>query len=287
MSRLRVVLFGLLVLLLAGLVLPLVMRSRVTSDRIRCENHFRYLGLLGVRSASVPGNGLPAEPRDELPPGTFQNSALLPAERMSWLVYTLNVLNDGPPKPEPGKTHHRPTGLTDLLRTFDPDGPWNSERNLPLAHYRLATAICPAQVREYPTGTPVPTNYIAVGGLGLDTPAKSLADAGSLAGAYRYDGPTPLAAFKDGLRQTAQIIETNTELGPWLQGGPSTLRGLDPAAMPYVGTGRPFGGCHPGGVFVSMADGSVQFVKDTVNPAVFRSFLTLAGGPAEADFDIP
>jgi hypothetical protein len=36
-----------------------------------------------------------------------------------------------------------------------------------------------------------------------------------------------------------------------------------------------------------MADGSVQFLKDTTDPAVIRSLLTVAGGPADFDFDAP
>jgi prepilin-type processing-associated H-X9-DG protein len=63
------------------------------------------------------------------------------------------------------------------------------------------------------------------------------------------------------------------------------LRGLDPAATPYVGPGRSFGGCHPGGVYIAMADGSVLFRKDTIDPAIFRALLTLAGG--ETNFDGP
>jgi len=38
---------------------------------------------------------------------------------------------------------------------------------------------------------------------------------------------------------------------------------------------------------VSMADGSVQFLKESVEPAIVRSLFTLAGGPGEFDFDAP
>jgi Protein of unknown function (DUF1559) len=285
--RLRLILLGLVLMALVGLVLPLILRSRANADRIGCENHLRELGLFGVRHASPPGKSLPALKRDELPPGTFQNPVLTANRRMSWYTYTLNVLVEGPPTADPTIKHHRPTGLGDLLTRFDPNGEWDSEQNSPIANYRLAAAICPAQVREYPAGSPAPTNYIAVGGLGLDTPLKTLADSGTLAGAYRYDRETPDSAIKDGLQQTAQITETTADLGPWLQGGPSTLRGLDVAATPYLGPGRPFGGCHPGGVFVSFADGSVRFLKETIDPAVFRAMLTIAGGPTESSFDGP
>jgi hypothetical protein len=286
-SRFRYVLFAVAALILVGLALVFIVRSRVASDRVSCQDHLRALGLMGVRHASTPGQAIPARRRDELPPGTFENPGLRPEQRMSWYVYTLNVLDQGVPEPDvPGK-HRRPAGLADRLTKFDPLGSWDAHTNGDLASYRLAAAVCPGQVPEFTPGSPVLTNYVALGGLGLDTPAKPLDQAGPNAGAYRYDGPTSNALFRDGLRQTAQILETTLALGPWLQGGPSTLRGLDPAAIPYLGPNRPFGGCHPGGAFMSMADGSVQFVKDTVQPAVFRSMFTLAGGPDEQNFDVP
>lgn len=287
MSRLRLILLGLVLLALAGLALPLILRSRARSDRIGCENHLRLLGLVGVRHASPPGQGFSARPRDDLPPGTFQNPSLRPDLRASWYAYTLNVLAEGPPVPDDKVKYRPPAGLADLVAKFDPACAWDSERNASLANYRLATAICPAQVREYQLGQPVPTNYLAVGGLGLDTPARSLDDAGPRAGAYRYDGATPNAAITDGFRQTAQFIETTADPGPWLRGGPSTLRGLDVSATPYLGPGRPFGGCHPGGVYASLVDGSVRFVHDTIDPVVFRAMLTIAGGPGEVNLDGP
>ena len=287
MSRVRLLLLVVAILALAGMLVPLIMQGRVNSDRVGCENHLRQLGLVGVRHAAPPGQALPARMLNELPPGTFENPSLPPDRRMSWFAYTLNALDAGPPTPDPKFKVRRPAGLGDVLARFDPTGAWNAGGNAPLANYRLAAAICPAQVREYPAGRPVPTNYLAAGGLGLDTPAKALGDAGPLAGAYRYDGPTPDAAIKDGFQQTAQLIETTADPGPWLRGGPSTLRGLDVAAAPYLGPGRPFGGCHPGGAYVSLADGSVRFVVDAVDPVVFRAMLTIAGGPAETNFDGP
>jgi len=261
------------------------MRSRTTSDRVGCMNHLRELGLFGVRHASPPGQPLPPGPRDELPPGTFENSSLPPDQRMSWYVYTLNILDQG--APNMGEKNRRPAGLGDLLTQFNPTGAWNAPGNMELANYRLTTAICPAQVPNIPAGSPWTTNYIANGGIGLDTAKLSIADAGPKAGAYRYDGPTPDLAIRDGLRQTAQIVETNTALGPWLQGGPSTLRGLDPSALPYLGKDRPFGGCHPGGAYVSMCDGSVQFITETIDPAVFRAMFTIAGGPDDRTIETP
>jgi prepilin-type processing-associated H-X9-DG protein len=287
MTRTRVVLLAAALLLVAGLLLPFLARSRVTSDRVGCQDHLKDLGLHGVRHAGAPGQELPARPRDELPPGTFLNPTLPTEDRMSWYVYMLNVLDRGPPVPELAGKHRPPPGLAELLGRIDPAGSWNGPDNLPLANYRLTRAICPAQVPEWTPGTPSLASYVALGGLGTDTPFRPTADVGTNAGAYWFDGPTPDRLIRDGLRQTAQIIETNTGLSAWLRGGPGTLRGLDPAATPYLGPGRPFGGCHPGGAYAAMADGSVRFLKDTMDPAVFRALLTRAGGPDEQNFDAP
>ena len=35
---------------------------------------------------------------------------------------------------------------------------------------------------------------------------------------------------------------------------------------------------HPGGVNVTLLDGSVKFVKDSINPAIWRAIATREGG---------
>jgi prepilin-type processing-associated H-X9-DG protein len=78
-------------------------------------------------------------------------------------------------------------------------------------------------------------------------------------------------------------METRSGLGPWARGGPSTVRGFDPADVPLHGDGRPFGG-HSSGMNVAMADGSVRFLRATVDPAKLAAAITIAGGEsAELD----
>ena len=286
----RTIRLGLLVfavLALAGLIVPLIIKSRMKSDRVRCEDHLRELGLIGVQHASPPGQGLPTKPREELPPGTFLNPMLSPDRRLSWYAYLLNVFNEGPATTDPNAKQRKPTGLAEALRGFASTEPWDAPANIPLANYRLKVAICPAQFREHQADSPVQSNYIASGGIGLDTPGLSLEQAGKRGGAYRYDGPTPFEAITDGLRQTAQFIETNEKLAPWLQGGPGTLRALNQDVSEFLGIGRPYGGCHPGGMYASMADGSVRFIKDTIEFRIFCAMLTRAGGPDEVNFESP
>ncbi len=274
-------------LMIAGIVIPLVARARLNSERINCQNHLKDIGLLGVRHASMPNRGLPEQPTDELPAGTIYSNTLPPDQRLSWYVSILNVLTTGLPQPEGAKKHRAPRGLGEILPVIDMNGAWDSEANAPVARFRLTTAICPSRVSDLQDGIDQPTNYLAIGGLGLDTPSLSREAAGWKAGAYRYDSPTPLDAFTDGLHQTAQFIETARDIGPWLRGGPSTLRGLDETDLPHVGNGRAFGGCHPGGVYVSLADGAVSFLRESIDPVVFRAMFTIAGGRNEQPFDAP
>ena len=58
----------------------------------------------------------------------------------------------------------------------------------------------------------------------------------------------------------------------------ATVRGLDPAKQPYIGPGRQFGGLHEGVAVVAMADGSVRFVAESIDPKVFEAISTIAGG---------
>jgi len=290
MSRvIRYVVLGVILIIAAGLLLLVVMNSRMKSDRIGCENHLREIGLLGVRHASEPGKEMPPNKRSELPPGTFLNSALAIEDRMSWYAYMLNVIHEGVPNADEAtkQKHRKPAGLGDVLENFDRFGKWDSPRNAKIANYRLAAAICPARVGDLAAGQYPHSNYIANGGLGVDTPRLSAEEAGKKAGAYRYDSTTPDTLITDGLRQTAQFIETTHEVGPWLRGGPTTLRGLDESASPYIGAGRLIGGCHPGGAYASMADGSIQFVKETISLDVFRAMLTRAGGLDELGTESP
>ncbi len=278
--RVGLVIAGLL--LIGGIAVPFIVRARLTSDRVSCQNHLKDIGLMGMRHASLPGQPLPEKLTEELPPGTVPSNVLPPDDRLSWYAYTLNVLDAGPPNPDPAaKKRRAPRGLGELLPQLDTAAAWDAGKNADVAKYRLTTAICPARVAGLQADAFQPNNYIALGGLGVDTPALPRDMTGVKAGAFRYDTPTPLAAFTDGLHHTAQFIETTRDVGPWLRGGRSTLRGLDEADLPYLGPDRPFGGCHAGGTYVSLADGGVTFLRDSVDAAIFRALLTIAGGPAE------
>ncbi len=95
---------------------------------------------------------------------------------------------------------------------------------------------------------------------------------------FGYDRKTTLADIKDGAATTMMLAESGRVIGSWLQGGPATVRGLDPTNAPYIGPGRQFGGLHDGVAVIAMADGSVRVVSESIHPELFQAMSTIAGG---------
>jgi prepilin-type processing-associated H-X9-DG protein len=121
-------------------------------------------------------------------------------------------------------------------------------------------------------------------GLGPDAPV--LPSGHPRCGLFGYDRATKPAEITDGLATTMAVIETTSTNGPWIAGGPATLRSVDPARQPYIGRGCQFGGLHRTRVNVLFVDGSVRALSETIEPSVFEALSTIAGSeelPAEWD----
>jgi hypothetical protein len=225
-------------------------RSAARLAEQQCENNLQNvaLGLLGHRM----GRGF-------FPDATWHNPALAPEDRISWC---------GPTGPWLDMS-----GFWDVV---DKDASWDSigvNQHAATTPRRLLT--CPKSVRVAP-GSPQPTSYIGIAGLGTDAPLLAKSD--PRAGIFGYNRQTEVDDITDGAANTLLVVETADVSGSWLQGGPATVRGLDPGDKPYVGSGRQFGGLHKGGAWVAMADGSVRWVSDSISPKVFEAISTMAGG---------
>ena len=151
--------------------------------------------------------------------------------------------------------------------------------NLPAAQTRIKTFLCPA-AKEAATADAV-THYVAMSGIGHDAAGQPAGAAGN--GFMGYDRLTSMAMIKDGTSNTIALMETRFGLGPWARGGASNLRGFDPADVPLHGDQRPFGG-HSGGMNAAMADGSVRFIRSSIEPKKLAAAITIAGGePVDLD----
>jgi hypothetical protein len=162
----------------------------------------------------------------------------------------------------------------ELFDKMDRTRPWNSDGNRVVACTRIGVLNCPKSRRAAPTAVQ-PTNYIGIAGLGTDSPFMPKTDA--RAGVFGYDRTTTVADIKDGTSTTIMLAETGRVIGSWLQGGPATVRGLDPAQLPYIGPGCQFGGLHRRAC-IAMANGSVHWISDRIDAKVFEAMSTIAGG---------
>jgi hypothetical protein len=244
---------------------------RRTAARSQCANNLRQIGIaLHCYADTTPGR--PAAEREllPLPAGTVPNASLPPERRLSWVVDVLPYLEQDA-----------------LYRRIDRTAAWDDEPNLDAVRTPVRLLACPDLGSESRPGADYLATYVGVAGVGAD--AALLPADHPAAGVCGYDRRTGLRAIKDGSSNTLLLLETARGNLPWAQGGPATVRGLDPADQPYLGKGRPFGGLHFAensllgrgkslGCNAVMADGSVHFLADTLPPRTLEALATVAGG---------
>ena len=288
-GRLGCAAVALLAVLGFAVAVTAVAKHRGNQDRLYCANNLRQLAQFADGPARVRPDrplfaaekGRPALTADEraklrdesggpngVPPGTVVNPRLAVEQRLSWVVHLLPAL--------PGRQDARA-----LFAAIDPAAAWDDPKHQALSRAPLATLRCYGKTPTVPFDSPAVTQFVGNGGVGPDAPGLAwpgLDQPPPTAGAFRFDGPTPFAAFRDGLGGSVLFAETDRDLGPWLRGGPATLRTLDPGT-PAVGD--QFGRTHPGGANFAFADGSVRFLQDRTAADVLRGLFTIAGGDAD------
>ena len=246
------------VALLIALLAPAVMRVRAAATRMGCANNLKQLGLACHNSHDVSNH---------FPPGTMPNPALPPEQRLSFQIVIVPYVESD-----------------NLYSSLALKEAWDSERNISVMAQRTYKRYqCPSWLGPKgpdasfaATGHLAITNYIGVAGVGADAAARPADAPGN--GIFGYDRTVKKEDVKDGLENTLLLIETGREVGPWIRGGPSTVRGVDVDDAPLAGTDRPFGGTHPKGFNVLLADASVRFTSNDISPAILAALATIAGG---------
>jgi hypothetical protein len=253
-KRVQVVVLVVAAGLVVAWVVGAVVKVRRAAASAQCQDNFRQMAMAFENYYGTYG---------QFPPGTIRNPDLPVERRLSWTVDHWSYL----------EAH--------MIRHARSQA-WDAEDNRALAGgsrvYR-----CPAnpeQTREDGVGL---LHYMGVAGLGPD--AARLPVSHPRAGVFAYDRGTRREDVKDGMATTLLLVETTTSLGPWLAGGPSTVRGLDPDGPPYLGPDGQFGSRHPAGSFTSavttralFTDGSVRTLAQDIAPEVFEALATIAGG---------
>jgi hypothetical protein len=257
----------------AGHVALVLLPLRMAAAR---EQSAYNLGQIGIAvNAYHDHQQPPAYPQAVVP-----NPALpadCPDRHLSWLAAILPYLEEAVPA---GTARGTPPGAAKVRRIagqIDFTKAWDAAENRLAVDTVLSQFLCPANRPRSAPGTPGRTSYVGLAGVGPGAAALPAGD--PQAGFFGYNRLLSREDLvgKDG-RGTSHILmatETTRDNGPWAQGGPATVRGVDPVERPYFGPGRPFGGCQPGGFHALFADGSVMYFKDAFDPAKFEALVLL------------
>ncbi len=231
-------------------------------NKAQCVNNLKRIGM-GI-AAYTNAHGC-------FPPGTIPNPALSLDRRLGWGMAILpDLVASGMDPPESDLAQD------EALRLASDDPALDKLAG------QVSVASCP--------GVPGRANYVAIAGLGPDAPTLPKAD--PRAGIFGDDRVVTPADIKDGAANTMMLADTGSTGSPWFAGGRATVRGLDRARQPYIGIGRQFGGNHPTsrvallarqGTMVILADGSVKFISESIDPKVFEAMSTMAGGEKGSD----
>jgi prepilin-type processing-associated H-X9-DG protein len=229
-------------------------------DRARATECTYNLGRLGM------GLNLYHDDAGAYPRGTVPNNDLPPERRLSWVCMVLPHLEIHS-SVDVKTTSRRDAQERKIFEKIDFGEAYDAEANREARESRLTVCLCPSW-SDNNGGEARKTTYIGIAGVGAnaavipDFHPPLLIPRDPNAGIFGYDRWTRRDDVTAGLGHTMMVAETTRAIGPWAQGGPATVRGIDPADDPPIGFGKSFGGLHSGVVHVLYADGSVKFIND-------------------------
>ncbi len=222
-----------------------------------CTNNLRQLGEAVNKYYDQHGEHFPA--------ATVPHASLAPERRLSWQAAVIAYLPEGAPANKQWEKRAEEIAWKEA---------WDAPANESARQKNVAPLLCPTFIRGFAGNRRGLTSYVGIAGVGLDAAVLSAGD--PRAGFFGYDRTPTRSDISAGISATMMVVETTRDNGPWLAGGPPTVRGLDSDCDRYVGYERPFGGLHRDGLNVLWADGSVRPVHEWIEPAVFRAMARIA-----------
>ena len=140
-----------------------------------------------------------------------------------------------------------------LYRQIDLNEPWDSPKNQAFNQMILPTYHCATN------SNPMDCSYVAI--VGPNT---------------IFQGPNgvKIPAITDGMSNTLMIVEVRGNTKSWME-----PVDLDATTMRFQLNASPTdpGSFHPGGMNASLADGSVRFLSQSVDPKLIKSMTTING----------
>lgn len=173
-------------------------------------------------------------------------------------------------------------GHNDIYQAFDFKKEWTDPANLQNTGKVIPAFLDPTNPQQHWKGFPFEglglTHFVGMSGIedSRNDVAARFPRSDPRAGMFGYDQVARLHEITDGTSNTIMIIAAGRVVGPWVQGGGSTIRG---AKKPYFDKLTGFGSASsPGsGAAVLFADGSVRTLSPDIDPEVFRALVTIHG----------
>ena len=236
---------GAAVPVLVALLLPAVQQARMAARRTVSKNNLKQLGLAMHNYHDV---------YNHFPVGTQPDTDLQPEQRLSFFYSILPYMEQA--------------ALYNQMRVSDKTR-WDGDPLRRLTTVAVETFHNP----NLPTVLPHAAHYVGMAGVGEDAPELPVRH--ERAGIFGYDRKTRFRDVLDGTSNTIMLTETNEVDIPWAAGG-RTLKSL--TQEPYVNGPDGIGSPTPGGCNVLMADGSVRFISEDIDPEMMRRLAAMADG---------
>jgi prepilin-type processing-associated H-X9-DG protein len=252
---------------LGGLLALLIVQLQLRATRTNCQDNLRRVGFALYKYEGGAKT---------FPPAVVGPQGLPPHKQLAWtcdVVPHLGVPLDG--KAPQGRQKKINERFEEIAAQVDRTQAWDAESNATAVGTVIRQLRCPASPDLDPNRSPGLTNYVGLAGIGPD--AGSLPREDARAGFFGYARGVKKDEIESGTSYVIMVLETARDLGPWLAGGPPTLRELAAGEDQYTGPERAFGGMHPGATNVLWADGSVRPVSDRMPGDVLRQHATLKG----------
>jgi prepilin-type processing-associated H-X9-DG protein len=242
-----------IVVVLLGLLLPALQKVRAAADRTRCTNNLRQIGV-ALHHYHDDWHTFPPGGIEWRPPGNATK------RQLAWCVFLLPYLEQ-----------------ENLYRSLKLDKPFDSPENAQGAAAVLTVFLCPGKPRTlYRFDGRGACDYGGIFGqalFGNNSPPN---------GTMLFDKPIRIAMITDGTSHTMMVSEdTQRNDGQWIN-----AMNLFDVAFP-INQGPVYDADihsdHSGGANGLFADGSVRFLRETMELSTLAAIVTRAGGEAVPD----